>query len=172
MDHITHLAARATQISSLQAQVKTERDALRRDLRTAHATGTYGKEELVRAAAGGLSRALVLEAIGDISGQVRRLLTKNGLEADVMIRRDGTVSVTSVELLDPPEEDLEPDGEPEDDPAYQRTLESSRITRHNCINGWLGDLHKAGLTASTARNGQQDTDILAGRPATVARMES
>lgn len=162
-DHIAGITARATRIRNLASQLQEERTALRAALTAADRTGLHGREELVAAARGGLSRALVLAHLGDISGRVRRALARHGLEADVTVRRDGTVTVGAVSLH-PSESRAE--RFTGDDERYERAQQADRLALANAVGALLSELREAGLLAGT---GGPDTraDIAAGQVATI-----
>lgn len=161
-DYLAKIRAHAAGIKDLTTQVAAGREALRKELRAADRTGRYSREQLVTAARGGLSRALVLKHLGDVSGTVRRALQGCGLEADVAIRRDGTVIVSGVELrtaradtYQSPGQDGVSDPE-EDDPGYRLALDTDRLTLLNAVGGLLTDLHRAGLAVAVAVGGDGD----------------
>lgn len=161
-DHIADIAARARLIQDLAGRVQEERAALRAALTAADRTRLHGREELVAAARGGLSRALVLAHLRDTSGRVRRALGEHGLEADVAVRRDGTVTVGAVSLHPGQSCTERLTGDDGDDEHYERAQQADRIGLANALGAFLRELHQAGLQVSTDGPDTR-ADLAAGR---------
>lgn len=174
-DHEAAIRRRAARIADLVQQVADERSELRRELTAADRTGRYGREQLVAAAKGGLSRAAVLAHLGDLAGRVRRALAENGLVADVTSRRDGSVGLAHVELAESRAEVYVPysaesgdQSESDGDAGLQTVRDADRIALTNAAGALVDGLRRQGLVVSGG-GGDPVGDLVGWRPVVVSR---
>ncbi|MFG2734354.1 hypothetical protein ACGFX7_05985 [Streptomyces harbinensis] len=171
-DGLDHIRDRAAHIKQLVTDTKEQRELLRADLTAADRERQgQGREQLAAAAAGGLSRAKVMELLGDISGAARRLLKAHELTAEVTVQRDGIVRVEWVELdhLRVDSVRLDEDGEADPD-AVERAEQADKLRLMNGVGGLLNDLRAKGITAWVGAGDPADA-VLAKQPLYLSRAE-